>query len=108
RRYRSLCFSPVQYYRHYLSSPEYFGLLGVADVGLVTSVRDGVNTMSLEYVVCQHERQGPLILSEFSGTAGSLSDAIHVNPWDLGGVAAAIDKALTMSPEEKLTQHIKL
>jgi trehalose 6-phosphate synthase/phosphatase len=107
-RYGSLSFSPVQYYPQYLSRREYFGLLRVADVGLITSVRDGMNTTSLEYIVCQQSNQGPLILSEFSGTAGSLSSAIHINPWDLGGVATAINEALTMSSSEKMAQHTKL
>ncbi|PGH10672.1 trehalose-phosphatase [Polytolypa hystricis UAMH7299] len=107
-RYGSLSFSPVQYYPQYLSPQEYFSLLRVADVGLITSVRDGMNTTSLEYVVCQQENHSPLILSEFSGTAACLSSAIHINPWDLGGVATAINQALTMSTEEKDEQHEKL
>ena len=81
---------------------------GLQILGLITSVRDGVNTTSLEYVICQKENHGPLILSEFSGTAGSLSDAIHVNPWDLSGVADAINKALTMPDDVRLEQHSKL
>ncbi|KGQ01198.1 trehalose-phosphatase [Paracoccidioides lutzii Pb01] len=107
-RFGSLGFSPVQHYSQYLCPQEYFGLLRAADIGLITSVRDGMNTTSLEYVVCQHENHGPLILSEFSGTAGSLSSAIHINPWDLGGVADAINQALLMTPEEREAQHKQL
>jgi trehalose 6-phosphate synthase/phosphatase len=107
-RFGSLSFSPVQYYPQYISQQEYFSLLRVADVGLITSVRDGMNTTSLEYVLCQQTNHGPLILSEFSGTAAMLPSAIHINPWDLGGVAAAIDRALSMSEEEKIEQHRKL
>lgn len=107
-RYGSISFSPVQYYPQYLSRREYFALLRVADVGLITSVRDGMNTTSLEYIACQRSNQGPLILSEFSGTAGSLSSAIHINPWDLGGVASAIHEALTMSFPKRAAQHAKL
>ncbi|KAI0436789.1 trehalose-phosphatase [Xylaria telfairii] len=95
----SLGFSPVQHYPQYLEPDEYFALLRAADIGLITSVRDGMNTTSLEYVVCQRDTHGPLILSEFSGTAGSLRDAIHINPWDLTSVAKQINDALTMSPE---------
>lgn len=107
-RFGSLSSSPVQYYPQYLSPHEYFALLRVADVGLITTVRDGMNTTSLEYIICQQETQSPLILSEFSGTAGTLSNAIHINPWDLVGVAGAINQALTMSPEERKSQHSKL
>lgn len=104
-QYGSLSYSPVQHYPQYLSKDEYFALLRIADVGLITSTRDGMNTTSLEYVICQKLNHGPLILSEFSGTAGSLSDAIHINPWDLGGVAEAINQALTMPPTERKRQH---
>ncbi|KAI1100543.1 glycosyltransferase family 20 protein [Jackrogersella minutella] len=99
--YGSLGFSPVQHYPQYLSPEEYFALLRAADIGLITSVRDGMNTTSLEYVVCQRDTHGPLILSEFSGTAGSLRDAIHINPWDLTDVAHQINNALTMSAERR-------
>ncbi|KAI0468199.1 trehalose-phosphatase [Xylaria cf. heliscus] len=95
----SLGFSPVQHYPQYLEPDEYFALLRAADIGLITSVRDGMNTTSLEYVVCQRDTHGPVILSEFSGTAGSLRDAIHINPWDLTNVAKEINNALTMSPD---------
>lgn len=107
-RFGSLSFSPVQYYPQYLSQREYFALLRVADVGLITTVRDGMNTTSLEYIVCQQTNHSPLILSEFSGTAGTLPSAIHINPWDLVGVAGAIDKALQMPAEQRKEQHLKL
>jgi len=106
--YGSLGFSPVQHYSQYLSQDEYLALLRSADIGLITSVRDGMNTTSLEYVVCQRDHHGPIILSEFSGTAGSLKDAIHINPWDLSGVAETINYALTMSEEKKMVQHQSL
>lgn len=107
-RYGSLAFSPVKHYPQYLSPHEYFALLQVADVGLITSVRDGMNTTSLEYVVCQADNHGPLILSEFSGTAASLGNAIHINPWDARGVADAINRALTMPPDQRQAVHHEL
>ncbi|KAG6296192.1 hypothetical protein E4U09_001868 [Claviceps aff. purpurea] len=106
--YGSLGFSPVQHYPQYLNQDEYFALLRAGDIGLITSVRDGMNTTSLEYIVCQKDGSGPLILSEFSGTAGSLGDAIHINPWDLSGVAEKINCALTMPDAERkeMQQHL--
>lgn len=104
----SLSFTPVEHYAQYLTQNEYFALLRIADLGLITSVRDGMNTTALEYILCQRDNQGPLIISEFSGTAGSLSDALHINPWDLSGVAETIDRALTMSEEEKEEAHQNL
>ncbi|KAL2268031.1 hypothetical protein VTJ83DRAFT_2877 [Remersonia thermophila] len=98
--YGSIGFSPVLHYPQYVSQDEYFALLRAADIGLITSVRDGMNTTALEYVICQRQTAGPLILSEFSGTAGTLRDAIHINPWDLTGVAMQINNALVM-PQDK-------
>ncbi|KAJ6258920.1 Trehalose-phosphatase [Drechslerella dactyloides] len=106
--YGSIHFSPVQHFPQYLSQDEYYALLRVADLGLITSVRDGMNTTSLEYVVCQKQRHGPVILSEFTGTAGSLCDAFQVNPWDYRGVAEAINTCLSMSPAKREEVHSKL
>jgi trehalose-6-phosphate synthase len=104
----SLEFIPVHHYHQHLDPSEYFSLLSVADMGLITSVRDGMNTTSLEYVVCQQDSQGPLILSEFTGTAGSLSAAVLVNPWDYLGVAHAIHESLSMSADERRVKHLQL
>ncbi|KAJ3120370.1 threalose-6-phosphate phosphatase [Nowakowskiella sp. JEL0407] len=103
--YGSLEFTPVHHYHQHLDAEEYFALLSVADCGLITSLRDGMNTTSHEFVVCQEGNWGPLILSEFTGTAGSLSSATLVNPWDYLGVANAIHEALSMTKEERQQKH---
>lgn len=106
--YGSLNFTPVHHFHQTIDRDEYFALLSVADMALITSVRDGMNTTSLEYIVCQQEGHGPLILSEFTGTAGSLSAAMLVNPWDSLGVAKALNEALLMSDEHKTMRHAQL
>lgn len=106
--YGSLDFSPVQHYHHEIDLNDYFALLSVADIGLITSTRDGMNTSSHEFVLCQSENRGTLIISEFTGTAGSLSNAILVNPWDYVEVAMAIHEALSLSMEERIRRHQSL
>ena len=63
----------------------------------------------MEYVIAQ-ERTGksPLVLSEFMGISSTMEEALQVNPWDLGGVAAAINRGLLMPKEELLERHSKL
>lgn len=107
-KFGSLNFSPVQHYPQYLEPEEYFALLRVADLGLITSVRDGMNTTSLEYIVCQRTKYGPVILSEFTGTAESLTDAVIVNPINTRGVADAIATCLSLKDKEKRVLHGKL
>ncbi|KAK9449767.1 glycosyltransferase family 20-domain-containing protein [Limtongia smithiae] len=106
--YGMLHFMPVQHYSQQISRDEYYALLRVADLGLITSVRDGMNTTSLEFVVCQRDSHSPVILSEFTGTASSLADSITVNPWDSVGVAKTIHDCLLMTADEKATLHAKL
>ncbi|KAF9930311.1 threalose-6-phosphate phosphatase [Linnemannia zychae] len=106
--YGSLNFTPIHHYNQHIDRDEYYALLSIADIGLITSVRDGMNTTSLEYIMCQNENHGPLILSEFTGTAGSLGGALMVNPWDYQGVARVIYEALNLTPEDKLIRHNQL
>jgi len=99
---------PLLYYQNKIDRSEYIALLSVADVALITSLRDGMNTMSYDYIVCQKDKFGPLILSEFTGVAGSLSDALMINPWDQTGIAHLIYEALTMPKEEQIIKYKQL
>ncbi|KAA1107881.1 threalose-6-phosphate phosphatase [Puccinia graminis f. sp. tritici] len=106
--YGTLHFQPVHHYHQTIERDEYFALLSVADLAVITSIRDGMNTTSMEYTICQEENKNPLILSEFTGVTGSMKSAVKVNPWDLGDVARAIDQCLNMSEAEKVTRHAQL
>lgn len=108
RKYSSLDYSPVLHYNMRVSKDEYMALLRVADLCLITSVRDGMNTTALEYIVCQKQKCSPLILSEFSGTTTVLQDSIQVNPWDAVGVANAINESLLLTDERKHALEDKL
>ncbi|EGV60293.1 hypothetical protein CANTEDRAFT_127402 [Yamadazyma tenuis ATCC 10573] len=106
--YGSLNSIPVLHYQIRINKDEYLALLRVADLALITSVRDGMNTTSLEFVACQKKNYSPLILSEFTGTATVLNDAILVNPWDSVGIARTINKCLVMSLDDKRAYEDKL
>lgn len=106
--YGGLQFAPVQHFPRHIARDEYFALLRVADLGLITSVRDGMNTTSLEFVICQKENCSPLVLSEFTGTAGTLVDSLQVNPWDSVGVAHAINQCLEQDKSTNASIEAKL
>ena len=107
--YGTLSFTPVHHYHQIIERDEYFALLSIADLALITSVRDGMNTTSMEFIICQEQlKKSPLILSEFTGTAGRMRAAIQVNPWNIWGVAKAIDYGLRLSPQERLSRHKQL
>ena len=56
--------------------------------------------MAKEYVACRHDDGGVLVLSEFTGAANELKDALLVNPHDTDGVKNALHTALNMNPIE--------
>lgn len=107
-KHGSLDYMPIQMHSQNLTEDEYFAMFRSGDVALITSIRDGMSTTSFEYIVCQRYSYGPTIISEFSGTASSLDEAIHVNPWDTTDVAHQINKALTMETEERQEMHAAL
>ncbi len=93
---------PIHHVFRSLEWEELLSYYRVADVGLVTPLKDGMNLVAKEYCACQEEGNGVLILSEFAGAAVQLRrDAILINPYDLDQVAAAIHRAVLLSPEER-------
>ncbi|KAL6072926.1 alpha,alpha-trehalose-phosphate synthase (UDP-forming), variant 2 [Balamuthia mandrillaris] len=104
-KYSSADFTPIHYLHQHLPITEVCALYTAADVALLTPLRDGMNLTSHEYVTCQRDNHGPLILSEFAGSAQSLGGAVLVNPWDTKGVATAIHQALLMSETERKLKH---
>ncbi|MFZ0992455.1 MAG: trehalose-6-phosphate synthase, partial [Candidatus Sulfotelmatobacter sp.] len=72
-----------------------------ADLCLVTSLHDGMNLVAKEFVAARRDERGVLILSQFTGAARELRDALLVNPYDIDQTAEAIRAALEMEPEEK-------
>lgn len=93
---------PVRYIYSSVSFNELVALYRLADALLVTSRRDGMNLVSLEYIASQPESDpGMVILSEFTGASSILSHAIPINPWDIEGTSAAIKFVINMTQEDR-------
>ena len=100
-KYGSIVHHPMVFRHQDLEFLDYLGMLCAADALVITSLREGWNLTSHEYVICQEKNHHGFILSEFTGSAFAFADAaLLVNPWDIKGMADAIYKVLTMSPEE--------
>lgn len=80
---------------------ELVALYLVADVMLVTPMRDGMNLVAKEYVACRADDTGALVLSEFAGAANTLTSALMVNPYDIEGLKATIDRAVHLPKDEE-------
>lgn len=94
-KYSTLQWQPIIYRYANLSFDELAAMYDVADVGLITPLRDGMNLVAKEYVASKSDK-GVLILSELAGAASELSEAILVNPFDKDELADSIVSALTM------------
>jgi trehalose 6-phosphate synthase/phosphatase len=93
--------TPVVYIRRGISRSQLVALYNQADVGWVTPLRDGMNLVSKEYVACQQDRDGILLLSEFAGAAEEMGEAFLVNPYDQDQTATVLRRALETSPKER-------
>jgi trehalose-6-phosphate synthase len=78
-----------------------YELYRAADLCYVSSLHDGMNLVAKEFVAARDDEQGVLLLSQFTGAARDLAEALIVNPYDIEQSAAAMHLALTMSPEEQ-------
>ncbi|HSZ56586.1 MAG TPA: bifunctional alpha,alpha-trehalose-phosphate synthase (UDP-forming)/trehalose-phosphatase [Tepidisphaeraceae bacterium] len=101
-KYATLHNSPIHFVHGSVDFKELCALYVLADVGLVTPLIDGMNLVAKEYVACQRDQAGTLILSEFAGAAQDLFNATIVNPYDAQSVAGAMEEALGTSPEEAM------
>jgi len=101
--YGNIIYQPLLFRHQDFEFLDYLGMLCAADSFVNTSLREGWNLTSHEYVVCQKDNgHHPFILSEFVGSADLFTDsAILVNPWDIKGMADAIHRVLTMSRQER-------
>jgi trehalose 6-phosphate synthase/phosphatase len=93
-RFSSASGSPIVYLNQNLRREQLVPLFRLADVALVTPLRDGMNLVCLEYVAARGEEPGTLILSEFTGAAQCLSGAELVNPYNTGQMASVLETAL--------------
>ena len=93
--------APAVHYMH-TSFPrnEMAALFRAADVMVITPLRDGMNLVAKEYVACQYDDRGALMLSEFAGAADELRQAFLVNPYDINGLKESMLDALHANPRD--------
>lgn len=107
-KFGTIEFTPIHFLHKSVSFDELIALYAISDVCLVSSTRDGMNLVSFEYIACQGERHGSLILSEFAGAAQSLNGSIVVNPWNTEELADALHESVTMGEEQRKSNYGKM
>ena len=94
---------PVHYLYRGVTAERLLAYYRAADVCLVTPLRDGMNLVSKEYVTVQGATHGNgvLVLSEFTGAAHELREALPCNPFDVDGLAGTISLALELDEDDR-------
>ncbi len=101
-RFGTIDWTPVQYLYRSLPFHALVSLYSIADVCVVTPLRDGMNLIAKEYIATRTDGSGVLILSEMAGAAAELGEAISVSPTNMEEMVDALEKALTMSDSEQI------
>ncbi|KAJ7536975.1 hypothetical protein O6H91_12G090700 [Diphasiastrum complanatum] len=115
-------YQPVLLIERHVPLYEKIAYYSIAECCVVTAVRDGMNLIPYEYIVCRQGianadhsvesstetvKKSMLVVSEFIGCSPSLSGAIRVNPWNIEALAEAMNTAITMPESEKTARHEK-
>jgi trehalose 6-phosphate synthase len=100
-RHGTADWKPVVFLGEHAGPDVIFPLYRAAAGCVVSSLHDGMNLVAKEFVAARDDEQGVLVLSQFTGAARELTDAVLVNPYDTDRLADALHAALTMPPAEQ-------
>jgi trehalose 6-phosphate synthase len=100
-RFGDRTYRPVVLLKAHHEPPVVFRYYRAADVCYVSSLHDGMNLVAKEFVAARDDERGALVLSQFTGAARELSEALVVNPYDIEEAAAALATALRMPRREQ-------
>jgi len=100
-RFARGAWSPIVLRVEHAEPPEVYEHFRAAELCFVSSLHDGMNLVAKEFVAARDDERGVLILSQFTGAARELPEALVVNPYDTDQCAAALHLALTMPAGEQ-------
>ncbi len=103
--YGTMGYIPVWYLYRSLPFKELTALYNVSDVALVTPLSDGMNLIAKEYIAAKTDKPGVLIISEMTGAARELGEALIVNSCDKDAITKAIKEALEMPQLEQIERN---
>jgi trehalose-6-phosphate synthase len=95
---------PIRYRKSALKIRRLVALYRLADFCVVSSLHDGMNLVAKEFVAARDDLDGVLVLSEMTGAAQELKDALIINPYHIEGFAGVIECAIAMEPAERISR----
>ncbi len=98
----------IIFLHEHLSTLTMMALRVMADFFVVSSLHDGMNLVAKEFVASRVDEDGVLILSQFTGSARELPDALLVNPYATDHFADTIKEAVEMPRKERKRRMRKM
>jgi trehalose 6-phosphate synthase/phosphatase len=105
-KYGTIGWVPIHYFYRGFAFERLSAFYGLADVLLVTPLRDGMNLVAKEFVAIHRDSRGVLILSETAGSAREMGEALLINPNNSEEIAEALKTALEMEEGEQLERNV--
>jgi trehalose 6-phosphate synthase len=100
-RFGTSTYRPIALLRAHHEPPAVYRYYRASDFCYVSSLHDGMNLVAKEFIAARSDEGGVLILSQFTGAARELTEALIVNPYDLEQASSAMSTALMMPPSEQ-------
>ncbi|MFN7170416.1 MAG: trehalose-6-phosphate synthase [Candidatus Omnitrophota bacterium] len=107
-KYATDHWAPIILVRRHLSYPELLAFYRLGTICIVSSLHDGMNLVSKEFISARSDLDGVLLLSQFTGAARELTDAFLINPYDVENFADKLHQALQLSKEERERRMLKM
>ncbi|MHA1279944.1 MAG: bifunctional alpha,alpha-trehalose-phosphate synthase (UDP-forming)/trehalose-phosphatase [Candidatus Helarchaeota archaeon] len=104
-QYGDIGWTPIWYLNKRIPFNKLVALYNVADVALITPLRDGMNLVAKEYIATKRDGKGILILSETAGAAQELSEALIVNTNNKEEIAEALNTAFRLPVHEQIKRN---
>jgi trehalose-6-phosphate synthase len=101
QRYSNGSYQPIILKAEHHDQDQLHAYYRAADVCMVTSLHDGMNLVAKEFIAARDDERGVLILSQFTGAARELHEALIVNPYHIEQSAEAVHRALVMPAIEQ-------
>jgi trehalose 6-phosphate synthase len=107
-RYRTKGWTPIVLIPENVSADRLAAIYRAADLCLVSSLQDGMNLVAKEFVACQVDERGLLLLSRFAGAAEEIEGATLINPFNIDGLADGLNSALAIPLEERRSRMARM
>ncbi|GLC27080.1 alpha,alpha-trehalose-phosphate synthase (UDP-forming) [Roseisolibacter agri] len=93
--------TPIVLFHENIGAEELAAIYRAGDLCLVSSLQDGMNLVAKEFVACNVDEQGVLVLSRLTGAAEEIEGAVLINPFNVDGVVAGLREAIAMPQAQR-------